>query len=452
MPRLTEGEEDAEISVPNLHVLLASHTEDRVMTERRSLIARREFLRFVAASPYVAAAGGLGVFLRLPGASAQSGGAQLTASAELIADAAAAINVFDFEEVAHRKVSQAHWAYMASGVDDDATLRANREVFKRVQLRPRRLHDATLVDTRVDLFGTTYSSPIFLCPTGGERSFFTDGELAVARAAKAHGTLQCLSTMTSTAIEDVNKALGRPVWYQLYAPSKWEACEQLLRRVEAAGSSVVLLTVDNTTGRNSETYRRGRPKDLSGCVSCHGPGEPPGPVGDRAMFKGIDMTGVRAPSPAMDWAFVDRLRKFWRGKLVIKGIDTHEDARMAIEHGFDAILVSNHGGRATETLRSTLEALPEVVSEAGTRVPVFVDGGFRRGTDVFKALALGAKAVGVGRPFLWGLGAFGQAGVDRVIDILQGELKLVMGNCGTRTVADINRAYVATDLSAFRAP
>jgi isopentenyl diphosphate isomerase/L-lactate dehydrogenase-like FMN-dependent dehydrogenase len=403
---------------------------------------RREFLKFLAASPYVAAAGGVGAFVRMTGASAQSG-----ATPELILDAAAALNVFDFEEVAHRRVSQAHWAYMASGVDDDATLRANREIFKRVQLRPRRLHDATLVDTRVELFGTTYNSPIFLCPTGGERSFFPDGELAVARAAKARGTLQCLSTMTSTAIEDVNKALGRPVWYQLYAPSKWEACEQLLRRVQAAGSDVVLLTVDNTTGRNSETYRRTRPKDLSGCVSCHGPGEPPGPVGDRAMFKGIDMTGVRAPSPAMDWAFVDRLRKFWRGKLVIKGIDTHEDARLSIEHGFDGILVSNHGGRATETLRSTLEALPEIVGAAGTRVPVFVDGGFRRGTDVFKALALGAKAVGVGRPFLWGLGAFGQAGVDRVIDILQGELKLVMGNCGTKTVADINRAYIqAPDL------
>ena len=416
----------------------------RRMTERRSLLARREFLKFVAASPYVAAAGGIGAFLRLPGAAAQTAGAP---AADLITDAASALNVFDFEEVAHRKVSQAHWAYMASGVDDDATLRANREIFKHVQLRPRRLHDATLVDTRVELFGTTYNSPIFLCPTGGERSFFTDGEVAVARAAKARGTLQCLSTMTSTGIEDVNKALGRPVWYQLYAPSKWEACEQLLRRVEAAGTSVVLLTVDNTTGRNSETYRRMRPKDISGCVSCHGPGEPPGPVGDRAMFKGIDMTGVRAPSPAMDWAFVDRLRTFWRGKLIIKGIDTHEDARMAVDHGFDAILVSNHGGRATETLRSTLEALPEVVGEAGNRVPVFVDGGFRRGTDVFKALALGAKAVGVGRPFLWGLGAFGQAGVDRVIEILQGELKLVMGNCGTRTVADINRSYVvATDL------
>jgi 4-hydroxymandelate oxidase len=400
---------------------------------------RREFLRFVAASPYVAAAGGIGAFLRLPAASAQN------ASADLLVDAAAALNVFEFEEAARRRVSQAHWAYMASGVDDDATLRANREIFKRVQLRPRRLHDATLVDTRVDLFGTAYNSPIFLCPTGGERSFFTDGELSVARAARARGTLQCLSTMTSTAIEDVNKALGRPVWYQLYAPSKWEATEQLLRRVEAAGSTVVLLTVDNTTGRNSETFLRGRPKDRSGCASCHGPGEPPGPVGDRAMFKGIDMTGVRAPNPGMDWAFVDRLRKFWRGKLVIKGIDTHEDARMSIDRGFDGILVSNHGGRATETLRSTLEALPEVVSEAGNRVPVFVDGGFRRGTDVFKALALGVTAVGVGRPFLWGLGAFGQAGVDRVIEILQGELKLVMGNCGTRTVADINRAYIAPD-------
>src|SRR5215831_4732409 len=202
------------------------------MQNRSSAVARREFLKFLAASPYVAAAGGLGAFVRMSGASAQTGAAVV---ADVIASPGAALNVFDFEEPARRKVSTAHWAYMASGVDDDATLRANREIFKHVQLRPRRLHDATLVDTRVDLFGTTYNSPIFLCPTGGERSFFTDGELAVARAAKARGTLQCLSTMTSTPIEDVNKALGRPVWYQLYAPSKWAACEQLLRRVEAAG-------------------------------------------------------------------------------------------------------------------------------------------------------------------------------------------------------------------------
>jgi isopentenyl diphosphate isomerase/L-lactate dehydrogenase-like FMN-dependent dehydrogenase len=162
------------------------------------------------------------------------------------------------------------------------------------------------------------------------------------------------------------------------------------------------------------------------------------------MFDGINMTGIRAPYPAMDWAFVDRLRQFWKGRFVIKGIDTREDARLCVDHGLDGILVSNHGGRATETGRATIEALPEVVAEVGGRIPVFLDGGVRRGTDVFKALALGAKAVGIGRPFLWGLGAFGQAGVDRVLEILQGELRLVMGNCGTRTVADITRAYVAT--------
>ena len=162
------------------------------------------------------------------------------------------------------------------------------------------------------------------------------------------------------------------------------------------------------------------------------------------MYDGIDMTGVAMQNPAMDWAFADRIRKSWKGKFLIKGIDTREDARLAVDHGLDGILVSNHGGRATETLRPTIEALPEVVAEVGGRVPVFVDGGFRRGTDVFKALALGAKAVGIGRPFLWGLGAFGQAGVDRVLEIMQGELKLAMGNCGTATVADINRAYVTS--------
>jgi isopentenyl diphosphate isomerase/L-lactate dehydrogenase-like FMN-dependent dehydrogenase len=162
------------------------------------------------------------------------------------------------------------------------------------------------------------------------------------------------------------------------------------------------------------------------------------------MYDGIDMTGVRTQNPSMDWAFLDRLRKTWKGKLFIKGMDTREDARLCVDHGVDGMLVSNHGGRSTETLRATIQALPEVVAEVGGKIPVFVDGGFRRGTDVFKALALGAKGVGIGRPFLWGLGAFGQPGVDRVIEIMQGELKLAMGNCGTRTVADITREYIAT--------
>jgi len=211
-----------------------------------------------------------------------------------------------------------------------------------------------------------------------------------------------------------------------------------LKRVEAAGTSVIALTVDNITGRNSETYLRTRPRDLTQCNSCHPSGPGSGP---RPMTASLPTGGARIP---VDWALVDRIRKVWNGKFLIKGIDTKEDARLCLDHGIDAIMVSNHGGRATETLRATLEALPEVVAEVSGRIPVFVDGGFRRGTDVFKALALGAKAVGIGRPFLWGLGAFGQAGVDRVLEILQGELKLVMGNCGTESVGEITRAYVAT--------
>jgi len=333
-----------------------------------------------------------------------------------------------------------HWAYMASGVDDDATLRANRGGYTHVQLRPRRLRDATKVDMRVDLFGTTYASPIFLCPTGGEKSFHPDGELAVARAAKARNTLQILSTATSTGVEDVNGARGQPVWYQLYAPPSWDANEALLHRVEAAGCSVIALTVDNTTGRNSETYLRTR-GSVKQCVACHPDGPGSGP---RPMTAPLTMPGGRGSNPAMDWAFVDRLRRFWKGKFIIKGIDTRVAGRLAVEPGLDGILVSNPGGGSRVPARATIEALPEVVAEVGNRMPVFVDGGVRRGTDVFKALALGARAVGIGRPFLWGLGAFGQAGVDRVLEILQGELKLAMGNCGTRTVADISRAYVAT--------
>jgi len=169
-----------------------------------------------------------------------------------------------------------------------------------------------------------------------------------------------------------------------------------------------------------------------------------GQFGVRASFEGIDMTGVSGTNPAMDWEFVDRLRKLVKVKLLVKGIDGREDARLALEHGLDGVWVSNHGGRSTETLRSTIEALPEVVAEVGGRLPVFVDGGFRRGTDVYKALALGATAVGIGRPFLWGLGAFGQAGVDRVLEIMQGEFKLVMGNCGSQNVSKITRDRVAT--------
>lgn len=393
---------------------------------------RRAFLRFLAGSPFVAALGGIEAFAQLA-----------PEVADVITDPKQALSVMDFEAAAHRKVSAGHWAYMVTGVDDDYTLRANRDGFRHVQLRPRRLRDATKVDMRTNLLGRNYNSPIYTCPTASQTAFSPDGELGVARATKARGTLQVLSTNTGTAVEEVNAAHGMPVWYQLYAPSRWEACEKMVKRVEAAGCPVITLTVDNTTGRNDETFLRTRPKDTAQCFACHqGPG---GPVpSERKMYRGIDMTGIKAQDPSITWEFVDRLRKTVSVKLFIKGIDTQEDARLCLEHGIDGIMVSNHGGRATETNRSTIEALPEVVAAVGGRIPVFVDGGVRRGTDVFKALALGATAVGIGRPLLWGLGAFGQAGVDRVLEILQGELKLAMGNCGAATIADINRSYVAT--------
>jgi 4-hydroxymandelate oxidase len=401
--------------------------------------ARREFLKFLAASPYVAALGGVAAYLK------QSSAAQTAQqTSDVIASPAEALEVLDFEEAAHRKIPPGHWAYMVSGVDSDGTLRANSEAYKHIQLRPRRLRDASNIDTRISLFGAEFTSPIFLCPVSGQKAFFfPDGELAAARAAKARGTLQFLSWNTATAVEDVNKALGRPVWQQFYAPNSWDATQKMIQRVEAAGCTVLALTVDNTTGRNSETFLRTRPKDVTQCTICHTSAAGPTPQ-ERPMYAGIDMTNVLAQNPAMDWAFVDRLRKAWKGKFIIKGIDTREDARLCVDHGVDAIVVSNHGGRSTETLRATAEALPEVVAEVAKRVPVFVDGGVRRGTDVFKALALGATAVGIGRPYIWGLGAFGQAGVDRVLEILQGELKLAMGNCGTQKLSDITRAYVAT--------
>jgi 4-hydroxymandelate oxidase len=263
--------------------------------------ARREFLKFMAASPYVAAFGGVAAFLR-QSAMAQTTSQKNPANSDVIAAPGEALDVFDFEEAAHRKVRDSHWAYMVSGVDDDATLRANREGYQHVQLRPRRLRDATKVDMRVDLFGTVYDSPLFLCPTSAHKAFWPNGEEAVARAAKARGTLQFLSSASSTGVEDVNKALGRPVWYQVYAPSTWEACEQLLRRVEAAGCPVIALTVDNTTGRNSETYLRTRPKDLTQCAACH-KGEPFTDMHELPMYNGINMNGVTILNPALDWAF-----------------------------------------------------------------------------------------------------------------------------------------------------
>jgi 4-hydroxymandelate oxidase len=387
---------------------------------------RRRFLQFLAGSPL------LGSLPAMAWQKEQSGA---------LASPRDAVNVMDFEEAAHKALPPAHWGYLATGVDDDATLKANHEAYKHIQLRPRRLVDVHQIDTHVSLFGTTWETPIFLCPVGSQRAFHPEGELGTARAAKSKHTLQLLSTVTSTGVEDVIAARGAPVWYQLYSTSRWEITERLVKRAEADGCPALAWTIDLPAGRNTEMQRRLTQLDARRCSTCHGDA-PPGALSRKPMFTGIDVAGVTTSSPAFTWEYVDRLKKMTRMKLLLKGIETREDAKLCIEHGVDGIVVSNHGGRAEESGRATIECLPEIVEAVGGRMPVLIDGGIRRGTDVFKALALGATAVGIGRPYIWGLAAFGQAGVERVLDILRTEFELCMRQCGVRSIAEITRDSV----------
>ncbi|MBZ5621649.1 MAG: alpha-hydroxy-acid oxidizing protein [Acidobacteriia bacterium] len=387
--------------------------------DRLAIRNRRQFLRFLAGSPLLA-----------PLASAQQ--------TPPLASAKDALSVMDFAEPAHQALPPAHWGYLATGVDDNATLEANLAGFKRIQLRPRRLVDVSKPDLKTELFGTVWDSPLFLCPVGYQRAFHPQGEVAVARAAETTRSLQILSTVTSTPVEEVAKARGTAPWYQLYIPSTWAATEKLVRRVEAAGCPVLVWTVDLLGGRNAETGERFRRTDTRDCTLCHTSAR--GGVRNRPMLDGIE-SGYNPPNAT--WEFVDRLKKLTRMKLVLKGIETREDARLCREHGVDAIVVSNHGGRATEDLRPTIDSLPEVVDGVGGQIPVLVDGGFRRGTDIYKALASGARAAGIGRPYIYGLAAFGQEGVERVVEILRAELTMVMKQCGSPSINQITPASIA---------
>jgi isopentenyl diphosphate isomerase/L-lactate dehydrogenase-like FMN-dependent dehydrogenase len=324
-------------------------------------------------------------------------------------------------------------------------VRANSEGFAHLALRVRRLTGAHAPDTSVSLFGTTWETPIVLSPVSSQRAFHDDGELATARAARSKKHLQILSTLSSTGVEDVVTARGGPVWYQLYPTDQWSVAQGLLRRAEAAGCPALVLTVDLQAGSNRETVVRGRRLDARDCSSCHvaDPFNIVGALPYRAMFKGLDVSKVKWIFPAdATWDYLARIRATWPRKLVVKGIVTREDAELCLRHGVDGIVVSNHGGRAEESLRPAIDSLVEVADAVKGRIPVLIDGGVRRGTDIFKALALGATAVGIGRPQIWGLAAFGQAGVEAVLDILRRELQLVMRQAGTPSLARIDRSLV----------
>jgi len=366
-------------------------------------------------------------------------------SDELITAADKALDVFDFERLARAKLPPAHFGYLATGVDGDATLKANAAGFSNYSLRVRRLIDVSKIDMSVNLFGTTWDSPIVIDPVGSQRAFHPDGELATARAAKSRKHLQILSTVSSTGVEDVAAARGEPIWYQLYPTDQWSVTQGLVRRAEAAGCPVLVLTVDLQGGSNRVTLARAIPRDSRDCTGCHSSSRTrlTGFISGKPMFEGIDISAVTDLTGLdMNWDYLKRLRDIWPRKIVIKGIVTREDAEIAVEHGVDGLIVSNHGGRAEDSGRPAIDSLAEVAAGIQGRVPVLVDGGFRRGTDIFKALALGATAVGIGRPYIWGLASFGQEGVEKVLDILRGELLTSMRQAGTRSIAEIKPSFV----------
>ena len=398
---------------------------------------RRRFLKFLAASPLLARSPAQWGSTLAEATANETGAPERT----LIVSPNDALNVLDFEPVARQILPPAHYGYLATGVDDDATLQANRTGFSKFQIRARRLVDVSRIDTSMELFGTTWKTPIVLAPVGSQKAFHADGEIASARAAGGRGHLLILSTGSTTSVENVTSAWGGPIWYQLYPTDTWRITQALVKRAERAGCPVLVLTVDLPAGRNTETEARFAKKDTRRCASCHQPGWA-GFLRRKPMFDGLDLNGVSFSFPGLTWEFVRRLKDSTKLKLVLKGIETREDAALCVQHGVDGIIVSNHGGRAQEGGRATIECLPEVVDAVQGKMPVLIDGGVRRGTDVFKALALGAKGVGIGRPYIWGLAAFGQPGVDKVLDLLTRELSLMMRHAGVTSVRKLDRSFI----------
>ncbi len=352
-----------------------------------------------------------------------------------------AVNVWDFERAAHANNLAQHWDYLHMGVDDYETRKANREGFQRLMLRPRRLggEAMTELDTSVELFGRRWDSPLFLCPVASLEAYHTQGESGAARAARARGVLQMQSHQSSQSYAEIAEARGEPHWFQIYTTPDWNVNQRVIDRVAGAGCPALVWTIDLLGGSNRELQRRtlaGEGYESVLCQNCHQ--HQPGYL--RPMRAGLE--GPEGPRHPYTWDYVKRLKDASGMQLILKGIMTAEGAEQAIEHGADGIFVSNHGGRAVNSMWSSIDSLPEVVAAVRGRVPVFIDSGVRRGTDIFKALALGADAVGIGRPYVWGLGAFGEDGVAKVIDLLLAELRIAMRQTRTTSVEQITSRFV----------
>jgi 4-hydroxymandelate oxidase len=353
------------------------------------------------------------------------------------------INLFDYEREAERLIEPSHWGYIAGGANDEVTLGANRAAFDRILIRYRTMVDVTTRDLRTTVLGAPVSMPVLVAPTAMQKLAHADGECATARAARNAGTLMITSTTATTRLSDVIAAAPGPMWFQLYLYKDRGASRVLIEEAVRSGYTGVVLTVDAPKlGRRERDIRNGFtiPKHLTieNAVAA-GMGAVPDANLDSS---GLMLHFRDLHDPAVTPKDIEWVREISGLPVIVKGIVRGDDALKAVEHGAQAIVVSNHGGRQLDTSIPAIVALPEVVEAVGGRAEVYVDGGIRRGTDVLKAVALGARAVMVGRPVLWGLAVDGEAGVSAVLGLLRKEVDLAMALAGARNVSEVTRDLV----------
>lgn len=349
-------------------------------------------------------------------------------------------NVLDFEAVAKLKITRSAYDYVAGSVDSEFTLRRNRQAFDWASIVPRAVGDGGLIDLSTSVLGVKMSAPIIVAPTAGHGQMHADGEKATHQGSTAAGALMSVSSNASFPIDEVAKAAKGPLWSQLYAAETPDLTRDRVERAQQAGCRAICFTVDVQYSSHRERVLHDRNLNIA----------PPGPGGQTPRrVRGTPPPAMpyrlRGQNPDNTWQRVEEIRAYTTVPLLLKGILTAEDAKMAVERGVNGIVVSNHGGRYLDYAPSTFEVLSEIVDAVGGRIPVLMDGGVRRGSDVFKALALGANAVQIGRAPLWGLGAFGAAGVQRVLEILQSELALAMATAGHSSIAAIKRTSISVD-------
>ena len=366
-------------------------------------------------------------------------------------------NIDDVESEALKRLPRPIYDLVAGGAADEVTLRANRDALEALMLRPRVLVHSGQRDLSTSVLGQKVELPVLLAPVGFQRMLHRDAEMASARAAAARGTVFACNTISTFSLEDVFEAGEGPKWFQLYLPPDRGEADELISRVETAGYPVICLTVDLAASGLRERDRHNRITHpltigprlamsairrprwlgdfLTGGVGRH---TAPVPMSVNAAGKAVAKTTGPVTMDDLEW-----LRSRWRGSLVVKGVLRGDDCPAILDRGVDGVVVSNHGGRQLDAAVATIDALAEVVDAVDGRAEVFVDGGFRRGTDVAKALALGARAVLIGKSFLYGLAAGGQSGVERVLDIFRSELDTALALLGCASVDDLNRSFVA---------